>query len=179
MIVEAYFKNNLFLCLQSWQVSRGRTTVIVAHRLSTIRTADKIVVISSGKVVEQGTHVELLAQKGHYHTLVTAQHLNAIDEMENETKKESEGLLFEQFFCLFFIKLSYIYTFPVSVVRNCLLYHPPLIKFSPHGSVIYFLPQHFPVSTWTVSYFYYLCCLILSACPYHCNVLFSLHCICS
>jgi hypothetical protein len=89
------------------------------------------VVISDGKVVEQGTHVELLAQKGHYHALVTAQHLNKIDEMENGNEKESEGLLFEQFFCLFFIQLSYIYTFPVSVVCNHLLYHPPLFKFSP------------------------------------------------
>jgi hypothetical protein len=89
------------------------------------------VVISSGKVVEQGTHAELLAQKGHYHALVTAQHLNAIDELENVDKKEYEGLLFEHFFCLFFIKLSYIYTFPFSLVCNCLLHHPPLIKFSP------------------------------------------------
>jgi len=72
------------------KVSRGRTTVIVAHRLSTIRTADKIVVISDGRVVEQGTHEELLTQKGHYHALVTAQHLNTIDGMENGNKKESE-----------------------------------------------------------------------------------------
>lgn len=72
------------------KVSTGRTTVIVAHRLSTIRTADKIVVISNGKVVEQGTHVELLALKGHYHALVTAQQLNTINEMENENKEESE-----------------------------------------------------------------------------------------
>lgn len=72
------------------KVSRGRTTVIVAHRLSTIRTADKIVVISDGKVVEQGTHEELLALKGHYHALVTAQQLNKIDEMENENEEESE-----------------------------------------------------------------------------------------
>lgn len=52
-------------------------------------------VISHGKVVEQGTHVELLEQKGHYHALVTAQHLNTIDETENGNKEESEGLLFE------------------------------------------------------------------------------------
>jgi ATP-binding cassette subfamily B (MDR/TAP) protein 1 len=74
------------------KVSKGRTTVIVAHRLSTIRTADKIVAISDGKVVEQGTHVELLAKKGHYHALVNAQHLNTIDEMENGNQKESEDL---------------------------------------------------------------------------------------
>jgi len=140
------------------------------------------VVISDGEVVEQGTHEELLAKKGHYHALVTAQHLNTIDGMENGNTKESEGLLFEQFFCLFFIKLSYIYTFPVSVVHNCLLHHPPLFKFNPLSlyvircSVIYFLAQNFPVSAWRVSYFHYLCCLILSACLYHYNVLFSLHC---
>jgi ABC-type multidrug transport system ATPase subunit len=77
------------------QASRGRTTVIVAHRLSTIRTADKIVVISKGKVVEQGTHVELLALKGHYNALVNAQQLNTIDEMEYEDKEKSEGQSYE------------------------------------------------------------------------------------
>jgi len=139
------------------------------------------VAISDGKVVEQGTHVELLAKKGHYHALVNAQHLNTIDEMENGNQKESEGLLFEQFFFLLFIKFSYIYTFPVSVVCNCLLHHAPLFKFSPLSlyvipcSIIYFPPQHFPVSTWRVSYFHYLCCLILPPCLYHSNVLFSLH----
>lgn len=89
-------------------------------------------VISNGKVVEQGTHEELLAQKGHYHALVTAQHLNTIDEMENGNEKESEGLFFKQLFCLFFIKLLYMYTFPVSVICNCLLHHPPLFKFSSY-----------------------------------------------
>jgi ATP-binding cassette subfamily B (MDR/TAP) protein 1 len=73
------------------QASRGRTTVIVAHRLSTIRTADKIVVIAKGKVVEQGTHVELLALNGHYSALVNAQQLNTIDEMEYENEGKSEG----------------------------------------------------------------------------------------
>lgn len=77
------------------QVSKGRTTVIVAHRLSTIRTADKIVVISNGKVVEQGTHMDLLDLRGHYHALVNAQQLNAIDEIENENEDKSEGQSYE------------------------------------------------------------------------------------
>jgi ABC-type multidrug transport system ATPase subunit len=57
-------------------------------------TADKIVVISDGKVVEQGTHAELLALEGHYHALVNAQQLNTVDEMENEDE-ESEGQSYE------------------------------------------------------------------------------------
>jgi len=56
-----------------FQASQGRTTVIVAHRLSTIRNADKIVVLNGGYVVEQGTHNELMKVHGHYYELVTAQ----------------------------------------------------------------------------------------------------------
>lgn len=52
---------------------RGRTTIIVAHRLSTIRNANRIVVLSAGKIVEQGDHVELMAMRGHYYDLVTLQ----------------------------------------------------------------------------------------------------------
>ena len=48
------------------------TTVVIAHRLSTIRNADKIAVISDGKVLEQGTHNELLANKSLYCNLVMA-----------------------------------------------------------------------------------------------------------
>jgi hypothetical protein len=55
------------------------------------------VVISNGKVVEQGTHMELLALSGHYHALVTAQQLNTIDEMENRNEDESGGQLFDNF----------------------------------------------------------------------------------
>ncbi len=44
----------------------GRTTFIIAHRLSTVRRADKILVVEKGRVVEQGTHAELLAREGLY-----------------------------------------------------------------------------------------------------------------
>jgi ATP-binding cassette, subfamily B, bacterial len=51
----------------------GRTTFVVAHRLSTIRHADQIVVLQDGRVSEQGTHAELLARRGLYHQLSLAQ----------------------------------------------------------------------------------------------------------
>ena len=51
----------------------GRTTIVIAHRLSTIQTADLIVSVDDGKVVEIGTHNELMDKEGLYHELVTAQ----------------------------------------------------------------------------------------------------------
>ncbi|ODQ71422.1 hypothetical protein LIPSTDRAFT_44669, partial [Lipomyces starkeyi NRRL Y-11557] len=57
------------------QTAKGRTTIAVAHRLSTIQNADKIFVLGGAKVVEEGTHFELLAKRGEYHELVQAQAL--------------------------------------------------------------------------------------------------------
>ncbi|MFB2531613.1 ABC transporter ATP-binding protein [Paracoccus sp. p3-h83] len=54
-------------------LSRGRTTLVIAHRLSTVRQADKIVVIEAGRVVEQGRHDDLLAQGGLYASLCALQ----------------------------------------------------------------------------------------------------------
>jgi ATP-binding cassette subfamily B protein len=47
-------------------VARGRTTILIAHRLQTARTADRIIVMDDGRVVEDGTHEQLLARRGRY-----------------------------------------------------------------------------------------------------------------
>ena len=57
------------------QVLSGRIAFVIAHRLSTVRTADRILVIERGCIVEQGTHRELLTLQGHYHELYTRQSL--------------------------------------------------------------------------------------------------------
>ena len=54
-------------------VTQGRTSFVIAHRLSTVRDADVILVMRDGKVVERGTHSELLARKGYYYRLYTQQ----------------------------------------------------------------------------------------------------------
>lgn len=55
-------------------VTAGRTSIMIAHRLSTVRNADMILVVRGGRIVEQGTHSQLLAQKGYYHELYTRQY---------------------------------------------------------------------------------------------------------
>jgi ATP-binding cassette subfamily B protein len=51
----------------------GKTVVIVAHRLSTVKNADKIYVLHEGKIAEEGTHQQLTASKGRYYDLVKDQ----------------------------------------------------------------------------------------------------------
>jgi ATP-binding cassette subfamily B multidrug efflux pump len=62
----------------------GRTSFVIAHRLSTVREADQILVINEGDVIERGTHKELLAQRGFYHQLYTSQFRGNLGKAEKE-----------------------------------------------------------------------------------------------
>ena len=53
----------------------GRTVFVIAHRLSTVRNSDCIVVIEGGEIQEKGAHKELLEEKGRYYMLYTGQHV--------------------------------------------------------------------------------------------------------
>ena len=62
------------------KLSKNRTTLVIAHRLSTIVSADHIIVMDRGRVIEQGTHTELIAAGGHYSDLCRLQ----FDRSENQ-----------------------------------------------------------------------------------------------
>ncbi|WYZ38615.1 hypothetical protein EsH8_III_000529 [Colletotrichum jinshuiense] len=75
------------------KASEGRTTIVIAHKLATIRKADNIVVMNKGTIVEQGTHEGLLQQDGAYTRLVRAQNLNVSDEGSiTETEEDEESM---------------------------------------------------------------------------------------
>jgi ATP-binding cassette subfamily B protein len=68
---------------------RGRTTIMIAHRLSTLRKANKIIVVDKGEIIEMGTPEELLAKKGKYWRLIQ------IQKMSDQVKKSKEEENFE------------------------------------------------------------------------------------
>ena len=68
------------------KITKNRTSIIIAHRLSSIEKADKIIVMEHGKIVEEGKHLELLDKNGYYATLYKAQLRH---EVEMEEEKES------------------------------------------------------------------------------------------
>ncbi|HAW96287.1 MAG TPA: ABC transporter, partial [Phycisphaerales bacterium] len=63
-----------------------QTTILVAHRLSTIRAADRILVLEAGRVTQQGTHEELIEQPGLYRRIWTIQ-----SDLENDDRLEKGG----------------------------------------------------------------------------------------
>ena len=65
------------------RVLEGRTSFVIAHRLSTIRGADRILVIEEGRILEQGTHADLIGNKGHYHDLYTEQSLRDVVRIDS------------------------------------------------------------------------------------------------
>jgi ABC-type multidrug transport system fused ATPase/permease subunit len=69
--------------------SRNRTTIVIAHRLSTVRNCDLIVAMGFGKIIEQGTHTELIESKGMYASLVQTQTLKTRegDDIEADAAK--------------------------------------------------------------------------------------------
>ncbi|KAJ8065286.1 hypothetical protein OCU04_005984 [Sclerotinia nivalis] len=71
--------------------AEGRTTITIAHRLSTIKDADNIVVMTEGRIVEQGTHNDLLAKQGAYYRLIEAQKIAETKEMTAEEQSEIDA----------------------------------------------------------------------------------------
>src|SRR5207237_4881031 len=72
------------------RAAAGRTTLVIAHRLSTVRLADRIIVIDGGQIVEEGTHEELLARKGRYaylHQLQLSPHQPSVFTTSNESRE--------------------------------------------------------------------------------------------
>ena len=55
------------------RITKGRTSIVIAHRMSTIQNADLIVVMEKGKIIESGTHQELINKEGRYNTLYEKQ----------------------------------------------------------------------------------------------------------
>jgi len=81
----------LYFLLQ--EVTSGRTTVVIAHRLSTVVDADLILVLDGGKVVESGTHFELMEQRpqSRYHKMWTMQATPSGKEASHTKSVEAEG----------------------------------------------------------------------------------------
>jgi ATP-binding cassette subfamily B protein len=72
------------------RIQVGRTTLVIAHRLSTVMDADQILVMGSGRIVERGTHAELVAADGQYAQMWRLQQTERIAEISPETRVSLE-----------------------------------------------------------------------------------------
>jgi len=70
---------------------KGRTAIVIAHRLSTIHNADRVIVIDGGRIVEEGTHDELMAARKHYHELYMRQFRSESEEAESRGMATSDN----------------------------------------------------------------------------------------
>ncbi|MEV4723739.1 ABC transporter ATP-binding protein [Micromonospora humida] len=75
------------------ELTRGRTTVLISHRLSSVRLADRIVLLDGGRVVEQGSHDELMAAGGRYAAMFTLQAERFADDEDDRDTDEGAGPL--------------------------------------------------------------------------------------
>lgn len=73
------------------KVSKGRTTIVVSHRLSAIRHADRILFIDKGQIIEDGSHEELIDLKGRYYDMVTAVNMEMESDYVTSTVNENEN----------------------------------------------------------------------------------------
>jgi ATP-binding cassette subfamily B protein len=62
------------------------TLFLIAHRISSVRNADQILILDHGEIIERGTHEELINNKGHYYTMFKEQYKEVIDEEEIEER---------------------------------------------------------------------------------------------
>mgnify|MGYP001347256144 FL=1 len=69
---------------------RKKTKLIISHRLATVKNCDKIIVMDKGKIIEQGTHKELLEKKGQYYRLWEMQQGNFVIRQDESVDKQNE-----------------------------------------------------------------------------------------
>lgn len=84
--IDSYTEREIQVALK--RLLKGRTGVVIAHRLATIRGADRIVVLQDGRIVETGTHAELIERRGLYHRLYTMNYAS-FDDIPEELIREA------------------------------------------------------------------------------------------